>query len=96
MSIRSEEAKGVFDEFLMICFSKGKGGCSLVPRVSHNFSRPPRSLRGGVIKDPGNEAEGVIVYVFANLVSVVTKRYSDNSLSESNSGATASCHGEHS
>ena len=49
-----------------------------------------------MIKDPGNDAEGVIVYVLANLVSVVTKRYSDNSLSESNSGATAGCHGEHS
>ena len=49
-----------------------------------------------MIKDPGNEVEGVIVYVLANLVSVVKKRYSDNSLSESNSGATASCHGEHS
>ena len=48
------------------------------------------------MRDPGDEAEGVIVYVFANLASVVTKRYSDNSLSESNSGATASCHGEHS
>ena len=67
-----------------------------MPRVSHNFSRPPRSFRGGVIKDPGNEVEGVIVYVLANPVSVVKKRYSDNSLSESNSGATASCHGEHS
>ena len=67
-----------------------------MPRVSHNFSRPPRSFRGGVIKDPGNEVEGVIVYVLANLVSVVKKRYSDNSLSESNSGTTASCHGEHS
>ena len=49
-----------------------------------------------MIQDPGNEAEGVIVYVLANLVSVVTKRYSDNSFSESSSGATASCHGEHS
>lgn len=49
-----------------------------------------------MIKDPGNGAEEVILYVLANLVSVVTKRYSDNSLSESNSGATASCHGEHS
>ena len=49
-----------------------------------------------MIKVPGNGAEEVIVYVLANLVSVVTKRYSDNSLSESNSGATASCHGEHS
>lgn len=49
-----------------------------------------------MIKDPGNGAEEVIVYVLAKLVSVVTKRYSDNSLSESNSGATASCHGEHS
>ena len=64
--------------------------------VSQSFSRPPRSLRGGVIKDPGHKVEGAIVYVFANLVSVVTKRYSDNSFSESNSGATASCHGEHS
>lgn len=49
-----------------------------------------------MILDLGNEAEGAIVYVLANLDSVVTKRYSDNSFSESNSGATASCHGEHS
>ena len=49
-----------------------------------------------MIKDPGHKVEGAIVYVLANLVSVVTKRYSDNSFSESNSGATASCHGEHS
>ena len=49
-----------------------------------------------MIKDPGNEAEGAIVYVLANLVFVVTRRYSDNSFSESNSGATTSCNGEHS
>lgn len=31
LSIRSEEAKGVFDEFLMICFSKGKGAVASSP-----------------------------------------------------------------
>ena len=49
-----------------------------------------------MIQDPDNEAEGAILDALAYLVSVVTKRYSDNSFSESNSRATTSCHGEHS